>query len=122
MELENLFGGAKGKGTSGEPVRPKVPKRRAGADCSVVAMKRGNARGAKGAGHRVVIGSTGNGMNPFTDRGRQPSCGDTSRMTRDGQARFREGLEGQFPGLLGKAPLAVRPARSVQGVEQPGRP
>ena len=26
--------------------------RRLGADCSVVAMKRGNARGAKGAGHR----------------------------------------------------------------------
>ena len=26
--------------------------RRLGADCFVVAMKRGNARGAKGAGHR----------------------------------------------------------------------
>ena len=33
--------------------RPKVPMRRLGADCFVVAMKRGNARGAKrGAGHR----------------------------------------------------------------------
>jgi len=52
MELENLFGDAKGKGTNGEPVRPKVPMRRSGADCSVVAWKRGNARGAKGAGHR----------------------------------------------------------------------
>ena len=51
MELENLFGGGKGKGTSGSPARPKVPKRRAGADCLVVASKRGNARGAKGAGH-----------------------------------------------------------------------
>ena len=26
--------------------------RRLGADCSVIVMKRGNARGAKGAGHR----------------------------------------------------------------------
>ena len=52
MELENLSGDAKGKGTSGETVRPKVPMRRLGADCFVLVMKRGNARGAKGAGHR----------------------------------------------------------------------
>ena len=50
-ELENLDGDAKGKSTSGDPVRPKVPMRRTGADCSVVAMKWGNAHGAKGAGH-----------------------------------------------------------------------
>jgi hypothetical protein len=35
-ELENLVGDAKGKSTSGDPVRPKVPMRRTGADCSVV--------------------------------------------------------------------------------------
>ena len=35
-----------------QTVRPKVPMRRLGADCFVVVMKRGNARGAKGAGHR----------------------------------------------------------------------
>ena len=51
MELENLIGGGKGKGTSGSPARPKVPIRRSGTDCLVVALKRGNARGAKGAGH-----------------------------------------------------------------------
>ena len=50
-ELENLDGDAKGKGTSGDPVRPKVPMRRTGADCSVVVVKWGNAHGAKGAGH-----------------------------------------------------------------------
>src|SRR6267143_599828 len=33
-------------------LRGKVPMRRVGADCSVIARKRGNARGAKGAGHR----------------------------------------------------------------------
>jgi hypothetical protein len=51
MELENLFGGDKGKGTSGSPARPKVLIRGAGADCPVVAMKRSNVRGAKGADH-----------------------------------------------------------------------
>ena len=51
MELENLFGGDKGKGTSGSPARPKVLIYRAGTDCPVIAMKRSNARGAKGAGH-----------------------------------------------------------------------
>jgi hypothetical protein len=38
----------------------EVRMRRRGADCSVIAMKRGNARGAKGAGHRHRIGPTGN--------------------------------------------------------------
>ena len=52
MERENLDGDAKGKGTSGETARPKVPMHRRGADCFAVAMKRGNGRGAKGAGHR----------------------------------------------------------------------
>ena len=50
-ELENLIDGVKGKGASGGPARPKVPMRRSGTDCFVVAMKRGNSRGAKGAGH-----------------------------------------------------------------------
>ena len=51
-ELENLAGDGKGKGTSGKKnVRPKVPMRQLGADCFVVARKRGNSRGAKGAGH-----------------------------------------------------------------------
>jgi len=50
-ELENLAGDDKGKGASGNPARPKVPRRRSGADCSVVALKQGNACEAKGAGH-----------------------------------------------------------------------
>jgi hypothetical protein len=50
-ELENLIGGTKGKGPSGSPARLKVPIHRSGADCLVVAMKWGNARGAKEAGH-----------------------------------------------------------------------
>jgi hypothetical protein len=50
-ELENLVCDGKGKGTSGSPVRPKVPTRKPGANCFVVARKRSNSRGAKGAGH-----------------------------------------------------------------------
>ena len=65
MELENLSGGEKGKGASGSPARPKVLTRQTGADCPVVAMKRGNACGAKGTGHlrRDRLWSTGNRRN-----------------------------------------------------------
>src|SRR5499433_4154918 len=60
------------KAQAAQTARPKVPKRRLGADCSVVVMKRGNARGAKGAGYRHWRGSTGNGRNPMTNGRRQP--------------------------------------------------
>src|SRR6516162_3314467 len=86
------------KAQAAQTARPKVPKRRLGADCSVVASKRGNARGAKGAGHRHWRGSTGNGRNPMINGRRQPSRGDTSRMTRECQVRFCERLGVQFPG------------------------
>src|SRR5450830_1808497 len=86
-ELENLYGDVKGKGTSGEPARPKVPMR-PGADCFVVAMKRGNARGAKGAGHRRWGASQlATGGAPILDGRRQPSRGGTSRMTRECHVR-----------------------------------
>ena len=62
-ELENRVGAVKGKGTSGGPTRPKVPMHRPGAHCSVVVTKRGNARGAKGAGHPHHRESTGNRRN-----------------------------------------------------------
>src|SRR6516164_10713117 len=40
------------KAQAAQTARPKVLMRRRGADCSVLVTKRGNARGAKGAGHR----------------------------------------------------------------------
>ena len=52
MERENLHGDAKGKGTSGANREAESTAAPLGADCSVVVGKRGNARGAKGAGHR----------------------------------------------------------------------
>jgi len=78
--------------------RPKVPMRWGGADCLVVALKRGNARGAKGAGHRHWVGSTGNGRNPTINGRRQPSRGGTSRMMREYHVRICEGLGVKFPG------------------------
>ena len=69
-ELENLYGGEKGKGTSGRPARLKVPIRRAGTDWLVVARKRSNVRGAKGLGHSRH------------DRLGQPETGGTDRLWR----------------------------------------
>src|SRR6266699_5846170 len=80
------------KAQAAQTARPKVPMRRLGADCSVVVMKRGNARGAKGAGHRHWLGSTGNGRNLMFNGRRQPSCDGTSRMTRESQVRICERL------------------------------
>jgi len=76
MELENLGGDVKGKGTSGGPTRPKLPMHRPGAHCFVVARKRGNSRGAKGAGlprRNGVNGKTGG--TPCSAGRRQPSLG-----------------------------------------------
>ena len=91
-ELENLLGGAKGKGTSGGPARPKVPKRRAGADCSVVAMKRVTTAERRGQAIRVVIDLVNRRREEPTDhdRGRQLSLDGTSRVTGDSHARFCE--------------------------------
>src|ERR1700693_5987812 len=46
----------------------------------------------------VEIGSTGNGRNPIFNGRRQPSCGGTSRMTRECQVRICERLGVKFPG------------------------
>src|SRR6266478_653635 len=65
-ELENLACEGKGKGTSGSPVRPQVPMRKPGADCSIGALSRSNSRGAKGAGHPYGSESTGNRRNSMS--------------------------------------------------------
>ena len=99
MERENLDGDAKGKAQVAQTARPKVPMRRLGADCFVVALKRGNARVERR--ERVIaiwLGSTGNGRNPMFNGRRQPSRGGTSRMMREYQVRFCERLGVKFPG------------------------
>src|SRR5262249_17915886 len=86
------------KAQAAPTARLKVPMRWREADCSVVALKRCNDRGAKGVGHRHWAGSTGNGTSPAINGRRQPSCGGTSRMNREVHVRFCEGLGVKLPG------------------------
>ena len=58
-ELESLVGDGKGKGTSGRTTRLKVPMRQPESHCSIIARKRSNVRGAKGAGHPRQEGVNG---------------------------------------------------------------
>ena len=60
------------------------------------------------------IGSTGNGRNPIFNGRRQPSCGGTSRMTRECQVRICERLGVKFPG-------PTRPIRRFAVVQQYSR-
>jgi hypothetical protein len=84
-----------------EPTRVKVRMPSSGADCPVVVMKRSNVRGAQGAGHSRPdrVWSTGNRRNRrIVAKGGSSSLDDTSRVSREAQARFCEGLGVQFPG------------------------
>jgi hypothetical protein len=71
-----------------------------GADCLVVVTKRGNARGAKGAGHS----RHGQAFNWQQEESiacggeRQLLVDDKSRVSREAQARFRERLGVKLPG------------------------
>jgi hypothetical protein len=78
----------------------KVAMLTSGMDCSVVALKRGNARGARGAGCPLYDSfSVANRRRdePWSYRGRRrPSLGGTSRMTGDRLVRICEGLKVKF--------------------------
>src|SRR5918994_1775355 len=98
-ERENLDGDAKGKGTSGanrEAESTDAPVRggllRSSDEAGVMPVERREQAIA------IWIGSTGNGRNPMLNGRRQPSRGGTSRMTRECQVRFCEGLGVKFPG------------------------
>jgi hypothetical protein len=89
-----------GRSTSGQNREARVPMRSTGADSSVVAVRWGNAHGAKGGGHprqnRQANGKTGGAAGP--DGRRQPSVGGTSRICREAYVRFCERLGVKFPG------------------------
>ena len=106
MELENRVGDGKGKGTSGDPTRLKVPMHRSGAHCLVVAMKRSNARRAKGAGHPRQDGVNGQPeeLLVLAEAGRLP-WGGTSRMNREVHVRICGGLGVQIPGSTRRRPV-----------------
>jgi hypothetical protein len=79
--------------------RLKVPKHRSGAHCLVGARKRGNARGAKGAGHPRQDRVNGKPEELFVlaEAGRLPR-GGTSRMNREIHVRICGGLGVKIPG------------------------
>src|ERR1700726_3871666 len=98
-ERENLTGDAKGKGTSGsnrEAESTDAPGRggllRSSDEAGVMPVERRERAIA------IWLGSTGTGRNPMFNGRRQPSCGGTSRMTRECQVRFFEGLGVKLPG------------------------
>jgi hypothetical protein len=65
----------------------------------------------RGRAIAIWLGSTGNGRSPMFNGRRQPSRGGTSRMTRECQVRFCEGLGVKFPGPTRHSlPTPVAPA------------
>src|SRR5215469_7448235 len=67
--------------------------------CSVIARKRGNARGAKGAGHRRWERANWQQEEPsILDGRRRSSFGGTSRMMREYHVRICERLGVKLPG------------------------
>src|ERR1017187_4569162 len=81
-------------------MRPKVAMLTSGKDRSVVAMKRDNARGARGAGHPLydpfIVANRQRDEPMGCSGGRQPSSGGTSRMTGDRLVRICEGSRVKF--------------------------
>src|SRR5215468_5099084 len=114
MELENRVGDDKGKGTSGDPTRLKVPMHRSGAHCLVVAVKRGKARRAKGAGHPRRDGVNGQPeeLLVLAEAGRLPR-GGTSRMNREIHVRICGGLGVQIPGSTRRESVHRQAVRSA---------
>src|SRR5215472_13934041 len=109
---ENLACDVKRKSARGQTPRLKVAMLTPGMDCSVVALKRGNARGARGTGHPLhdpLMVANRIWDEPWGCGGRrQPSMGGTSRMTGDRLVRICEGSRVKF-------------LRSTRRLEQRGR-
>ena len=83
--------------------RPKVPMRRLGTHCLVVAMRWIGS---------TDVGSTGSGRNLIINGRRQPSHGGTSRMMREYHVRICEGLGVQLPGSTRQSRLGGASCRS----------
>ena len=127
-ERENLAGDAKGKGASGsnrEAESTDAPERgglpRSSDEAGVMPVER------RGRVIAIWIGSTGNGRNPIFNGRRQPSCGGTSRMTRECQVRICERLGVKFPGPTRPWRLSLRCTkfrrdRSTADIDRPPAP
>ena len=68
----------------------------------------------------IWLGSTGNGRNPMFNGRRQPSRGGTSRMTRECQVRFCEGLGVNLPGPTRQSRHFGRPRPTTSGLPRSG--
>ena len=86
-------------------MRPKVPMRQPESHCSIVAKKRSNVRGAKGAGHPRQGGVNGKPeeLLVLAEAGRLP-WGGTSRMNREIHVRICGRLGVKFPGPTRRDP------------------
>src|SRR5262245_1385 len=98
-ERENLAGDGKGKGASGsnrEAESTDAPERgglpRSSDEGSVMGLER------RGRVIAVDLGQPVPGKSPSFNGRRRPSCGDTSRMSRETQVRTCERLGVKFPG------------------------
>jgi hypothetical protein len=87
---------------------------RSGAHCFVRAMKRGNARGAKGAGHlrRVGVNGQPDELLVLAEADRLP-WGGTSRMKRELHVRICERLGVKFPGPTRQFPGPTLPGHGM---------
>lgn len=121
---------SKGKGTNGRTTRPKVPMRRPAADCSVgarcesalVAVKRGNSRGAKGAGDQRGdrLGQLVTGGARWFRRKAAVFNGRASRTIREAYVRSRERLGVKIPGPTRR--MGLTPRRSTRYAILPPHP
>ena len=99
VELGNLAGDAKGKGTSG------YNREAESTDASVRggpprSSDEGPVMGLERREQVIAFehGPTGDGRSPMVNGRRQPSSNGMSRMMREYQVRFCEGLGVKFPG------------------------
>src|SRR5262245_10925502 len=95
------------KAQAAKSARLKVPMRRSGADCLVVAMKRLEWPWSEGSGSSPLIwANRETGRSPSFNGRRQPSRDGTSRMSREAQVRCeRLGVKSPEPTRRGEASL-----------------
>src|SRR5262245_7349665 len=114
MERENLTGDGKGKGASGsnrEAESTDAPERgglpRSSVEGSVMEPER------RGRVTAVELGQSVRRESPSFNGRRQPSCGGTSRISREAYVRFCERLGAKFPGPTRHLRLPQRVERGV---------
>jgi len=114
-ELESLVGDDKGKSTSGRTTRLKVPMRQPESHCSIIARKRSNVRGAKGAGHPRQEGVNGQPeeLLPWRKPGGASSGWHEPDESRDSRPDLRA-ARGEIPDSAGINRLEVANERVVQ--------